>query len=190
LFGYRDGQLTQFTTLQGLASNSIYQLLEDRFHQLWISSPNSISSIPLAGLDSGAPMNNVQLAVTTYEMPYDANGAQMYGGRQPSGCISRDGSLWFPSNKGAVHIYPAPAARLSPPRLLLAAVAVDGQQMQAADFHTLSADASRLEIAFAPLSLRSQQDTRFRYRLEPFDRTWTYAGVNEVAAYTNLPAGR
>ncbi|MBB6143173.1 ligand-binding sensor domain-containing protein/signal transduction histidine kinase [Silvibacterium bohemicum] len=189
LFRYRSGRLTQFTTLDGLASNSIYQILEDRFRQLWISSPNSISSIPLASFDADSQGTAAQLAVTTYDMPYDAGGVQMYGGRQPSGCIGKDGSLWFPSNKGALHIYPEPAARFTPPQLLLSGIAVDGRQITAADFHSLSADAARLEIAFAPLSLRSQEDTRFRYRLEPFDRTWTYAGVNQVAAYTNLPPG-
>ena len=189
LFRYRSGELAHFTVAQGLASNSIFQLLEDRFDQLWISSPNIISSIPLAGFDAAPSEKIVQLAVTTYAMPYDADGAQMYGGRQPSGCVGKDGSLWFPSNKGAVHIIPGPAARLSAPKLLLTDVAVDGQEVAASAFHSLSADASRLEIAFAPLSLRSQKDTRFRYRLEPFDRAWTYAGTNRVATYTNLPAG-
>jgi ligand-binding sensor domain-containing protein/signal transduction histidine kinase len=190
LFRYRSGDLAHFTVTQGLASNSIFQLLEDRFGQLWVSSPNAISSIPLAGLDTGAQEKNVQLAVTTYAMPYDADGAQMYGGRQPSGCIGKDGSLWFPSNKGAVHILPEPASRLSAPKLLLTEVAVDGREVAASSFHSLSADAARLEIAFAPLSLRSQEDTRFRYRLEPFDRTWKYAGTNRVATYTNLPSGQ
>jgi ligand-binding sensor domain-containing protein/signal transduction histidine kinase len=190
LFRYRAGNLAHFTVTQGLASNSVFQLLEDRFDQLWISSPNTISSIPLAGLDTTPPEKSVQLAVTTYDMPYDADGAQMYGGRQPSGCVGKDGSLWFPSNKGAVHILPEPAARLNAPKLLLTEVAVDGQDVAASAFHSLSADASRLEIAFAPLSLLSQKDTRFRYRLEPFDRTWTYAGTNRVVTYTNLPAGR
>jgi signal transduction histidine kinase len=61
--------------------------------------------------------------------------------------------------------------------------------MATSRFHRLSADAARLQIAFTPLSLQSQDDIRFRYRLVPFDRTWTYAGSNRVATYTNLPAG-
>lgn len=189
MFRYRGSEVTQFTTVQGLASNSIYQLLEDRRGELWVSSPNTISSIPLSALDAEPPENELHLAVTSYQMPYDADGAQMYGGRQPSGCIGKDGGGWFPSSKGAVHIFPEPAARWGATKLLLTGVAVDGREITASTFHSLSADASRLEIAFAPLSLRSQEDTRFRYRLEPFDRTWTYAGNNRTATYTNLPAG-
>ena len=51
------------------------------------------------------------------------------------------------------------------------------------------ASLSRLEIGFAPLLLRAQDDVRFRYRLENFDHDWTYAGTSRVASYTNLPAG-
>ncbi len=193
IFRYRDGVLTRFTTAQGLASNSIYQLLEDRFHQLWVSSPNSISSIPLSALHSnvlsaGDP-ESAPLPVTIYRMPYDAENAHLYGGRQPSGCIGKDGSLWFPSDRGALHIFPEPAARLVAPPLLVTRVAVDGSEVDPARFHLLSADVSRLEFAFAPRSLRSQEETRFRYRLEPFDRAWTYAGAMRTATYTNLPAG-
>ncbi|WP_158615475.1 sensor histidine kinase [Acidipila sp. EB88] len=188
IFRYRDGALLQFTTAQGLVSNSIYQLLEDRFHQLWVSSPNSIFSIPLDALNAGTP-GNVQ-PVTIYSMPYDADDAQMYGGRQPSGCIGADGSLWFPSDRGAVHIVPEPAPRLQAPRLLVTRVAVDGSEVKPSDLHLLTADVSRLEIAFAPGSLQSQEETRFRYRLKPFDRNWTYAGSTRSATYTNLPAGR
>jgi ligand-binding sensor domain-containing protein/signal transduction histidine kinase len=190
LFRYRDGQVTQFTAAQGLASNSVYQLLEDRHGQLWMSGPNTISSIPLAALDTAAPANELHLAVTSYDMPYDADGAQMYGGRQPSGCVDRDGGVWFPSSKGAVYIFPEPAPQSPTPKLLLTGVAVDGREMPVSTFQSLSADASRLELSFAPLSLRSQKVTRFRYRLEPFDRDWTYAGSNRVATYTNLPSGQ
>ena len=190
LFRYRDGRLAQFTTAQGLVSNSIYQLLRDRRNQLWLSSPNTISSISLDALDAATPDGGLHLPVTTYDMPYDADGAQLYGGRQPSGCIGQNGEVWFPSNKGAVYIYPGPPPETGAPELQLTGVAVDGREIATSAFHTLSADASRLEIAFSPLSLRSQEDIRFRYLLAPFDRSWTYAGANRVATYTNLPAGR
>jgi ligand-binding sensor domain-containing protein/signal transduction histidine kinase len=190
LFRYRDHKLTQFTTVQGLASNSIYQLLTDRQGRLWMSSPNTISSMPLAELDKDELTPGLHFAVTIYNMPYDADGAQLYGGRQPSGCLGSDGSVWFPSNKGAVHVLYETAPQAKAPKLLVTSVDVDGRQLAPQSFHMLPADAARLDIGYAPLSLQSQDDIRFRYRLEPFDRKWIYAGTNRVAAYTNLPAGR
>lgn len=190
IFRYRNGALEHFTREQGLTSNSVYQLLEDRFDQLWISSPDSISSIPLAALDAAQPGDGVQLPVTTYGMPYDASGAQMYGGRQPAGCVDRDGGLWFPSSKGALHIVPEPAPRLDAPAVVLTEVTVDGRSMAAGALKSIRADTSRLEFSYSPLSLRAQGGAHFRYMLEPFDKQWTYAGSAREAAYTNLPAGR
>lgn len=189
LFRYADGKLTQFTTAQGLASNAIYQLLADHRGRFWISSPSTISSIPLKALDDVSLKPGMHLPVTIYNMPYDADNAQLYGGRKPSGCLGPDGGVWFPSNKGAVHVLYQPTPREKAPEILLTNVTVDGTQIAASHFHRLSADASRLVIAFTPLSLQSQDDIRFRYRLVPFDRGWTYAGSSHIATYTNLAAG-
>jgi nitrate/nitrite-specific signal transduction histidine kinase len=40
------------------------------------------------------------------------------------------------------------------------------------------------------LNLTSQLKSRFRYRLEGFDASWTDAGSERQAVYTNLPPGR
>lgn len=189
LFRDLHGKLTQFTTAQGLASNSIYQLLADHHGRFWMSSPNTISSIPIEVLDTASLTPGLHLPVTIYSMPYGADNAQLYGGRQPSGCLGPQGDVWFPSNKGAVRVIYMPLRRERAPQTLITGITIDGTPISASRFHRLSADASRLQITFAPLSLQSQSDIRFRYRLIPFDRTWTYAGSNHVATYTNLPAG-
>lgn len=189
LFRYSSGKLTQYTAAQGLASNNIYQILEDRQGNLWLSGPNTVSSFRLSRINAGSYQPTPFLGVTVYEMPYSADGAQMYGGRQPSGCLGSDGGVWFPSNKGAVHIMPTRRPTYAAPRLLIASAVSDGREVPFGPPLTLPADASRLEIAFAPLMLRPQEGIRFRYRLENFDPGWTYARTNREATYTNLPAG-
>jgi signal transduction histidine kinase len=48
-----------------------------------------------------------------------------------------------------------------------------------------------VEIAYEPVSLGSQEELRFRYRLDGYDRSWTYANAQQrLATYTNLPAGQ
>jgi ligand-binding sensor domain-containing protein/signal transduction histidine kinase len=186
LFRYQDGKITTFTTAQGLATNSIYQLLDDHHGSLWLSGPTTISSFPLPAQDPG----ETHLKVNVYELPYDSIPAQMYGGRQPAGCVARDGGLWFASSRGAVRVLPQPGPHVSPPRALLTGIKADGRELPLAASLVFPASLSRLEISFAPLLLRSQEDVRFRYRLEGFDQDWIYAGTNRVASYTNLPAGK
>lgn len=187
LFRYVQGRMIQYTTAQGLIGNSIYQLLEEG-GSLWMSGPNAISSLRLSQIREPASVG--QLAIESWELPYDAAGALLYGGRQPSGCIGADRSIWFPSSKGALRILPRPEVDVAPPRAILLSVAVDGRVMPPASQIVLPASAGRLEIGFTPLMLRSQQGLRFRYKLNGFDRTWNYAGVDRIASYTNLPAGQ
>ncbi len=190
LYRYSSGKLTQYTTAQGLISNSIYQLLEDRLGNLWISGPDTISSFRLSRLNDASFQRTSFLGVTTYNMPYGADGAQMYGGRQPSGCLGPDGGVWFPSNKGAVHIMPESPGAYPAPRILITSVVSDGRDLTLNSPVTLPADASRLEFTYAPLMLRPQEGIRFRYRLENFDPHWTYGSANREATYTNLPSGK
>jgi ligand-binding sensor domain-containing protein/signal transduction histidine kinase len=187
LFRYADGRITVYTTAQGLADNSIYQVLQDRLGVLWLSGPSSISSFPLPTQASDAA--NLHLEVNVYELPYGTMPAQMYGGRQPAGVVGVDGAIWFASNRGAVRVVPQPAARKTLPQVLLTGIQADGRELSLSPSLTFPASLSRLEVSFAPLLLRSQEDVRFRYRLEGFDQDWIDAGTNRVASYTNLPSG-
>jgi signal transduction histidine kinase/streptogramin lyase len=188
LFRYAEGKITAYTTAHGLANNSIYQLLADQRGSLWLSGPTTISSFPLPTQEQVA--SDTRLKVNVYDLPYDTIPAQMYGGRQPSGCVGRDGVIWFASNRGAVRVVPQPRVRVAPPRVLLTGINADGRELPLSSPLVFPASLSRLEITFAPLLLRSQEDVRFRYQLESFDHHWIDAGTSRVASYTNLPPGK
>jgi len=189
LFRYRDGHVVQFTTAQGLVSNSIYQILEDRQQRFWLSGPNTISSLDEQQLLQGSAAANEHLSVSLYAMPYGAEDAQMYGGRQPSGYLDPNGGVWFPTNKGAAHVVLETHSIPSPPRIAIDNVALDGRDLPLSGTIDVPSHMTRLEFSFAPISLRSQAGIRYRYKLENFDKEWLFAGTNLTASYTNLPAG-
>jgi len=189
LFRYQDGQIAHFTTAQGLVSNSIYQILEDPHRRFWLSGPNTISSMDERQLHK-VPISADHLSVSLYTMPYGAEDAQMYGGRQPSGYLAQDGSVWFPSSKGPTHIVLDRPSAPSLPRISLQSVTLDGRSLPFAGTVELPARMTRLEFGYAPLSLQPQGGIRYQYRLKGFDKEWVYAGTNLTASYTNLPAGR
>jgi signal transduction histidine kinase/ligand-binding sensor domain-containing protein len=189
LFRYRDGQMVQFTTLQGLVSNSIYQILQDPQRRFWLSGPSTISSLDEQQLLQASASANEHLSVSVYAMPYGAEDAQMYGGRQPSGYLDPDAGVWFPSNKGAAHVVLETHSIPSPPRIAIESVALDGRNLPLTSAIQVPSHMTRLEFNFAPLSLRSQTGIRYQYKLENFDKDWLFAGTNLTASYTNLPAG-
>ena len=190
IFRYEGGTPVQLTTAQGLPSNSIYQLLEDRRGNLWMTGPNTIASVRESGFGEGSPTGSEPLNTTIYEMPFGAEGAQLYGGRQPSGFLAPDDTLWFPTNRGAAHVSAASPLAGPGPRAYQQDIREDGQTVRASGGGIdVPARINRLSFSFSALFLRAQTGLRFWYRLENFDTGWTLAGGNREATYTNLPAG-
>ncbi len=104
LYRWKANRLAHYTTAQGLASNSIYQIVEDRKGGMWLSGPNGISLLRREELDEAADDPSRHLSLTLYAVSDEVETTQIYGGRQPSGCVDADDSVWFPSNKGPIHI--------------------------------------------------------------------------------------
>ena len=187
LFRHGPADLEHMTTAQGLASDSVYQMVEGPGQRMWLSGPNGLSSFSLLTRDPGPEGH---LGVTVYDLPDGNSGTQMYGGRQPAGVVDANGAVWFPSTRGAVEAtspHPAPE-RL--PGVEIEAVIADGQALNpAVNRFALKPSLVRLAISFTPVSIRPQGGIRFRYRLEGFDPGWVDAGSARTALYTSLPSG-
>ena len=186
LFRWKEGHLDQYTVDQGLPSNSLYQLLQTADGTFWITGPNAIASALEADMDSAWDPGK-RLSVTVYSMPYGAEDAQLYGGREPAGYIAPDSSLWFPTNQGVAHVIPRETAITGPPpRVVLNSVEEDGRVFTPPNQLTVPAGVSRLTFDFSAVYLRPQAQLHFRYMLEGFDHAWINSVSSEKATYTNL----
>jgi signal transduction histidine kinase/ligand-binding sensor domain-containing protein len=191
LFRYKDDRIEQVTTAQGLPSNSIYQLLQDRRGAFWMTGPDTIASIGEQQMDMGTPSPEQPLSVAVYTMPFGADGAQMYGGRQPAGFLAPDDTLWFPTSKGAAYIKTTlTPSRGEGPRAAVTQLDEDGRAVALENGMKVPAGITRLSLGFGAVFLRSQTGIRFRYRLEPLERAWNTTATHDTATYTNLSAGR
>jgi len=190
LYRWKQNKLTHFTTDQGLASNSIYQILEDKSGSFWMSGPNGISLLNRHELDLAAENPAQHLSLALYGISNEVETTQIYGGRQPSGCLGTQGDVWFPSNKGPIHILRNVVEPSPLPPVVVNEVVVDGRNVNTDGPIVMTPGSGRLEVSFAPILLHSQDGVRFRYRLEGFDKNWSAASSRRVASYTNLPAGK
>jgi ligand-binding sensor domain-containing protein/signal transduction histidine kinase len=189
LFRWRDRELTSFGSQQGLASGSIYQILEDSRGTLWMSGPNGISSLSRRDLDKLADHPEFRPAVTFYGLSDGVEATLMHGGTQPAGALTSSGELWFPSNRGPVRVLPDQTRPGDLPRVMIGQVFVDGREMLGSGGLVVPPGDGKLQIDYSAIRLRSQERIRFRYMLEGFDREWVEAWSSRVAYYTNLPAG-
>jgi ligand-binding sensor domain-containing protein/signal transduction histidine kinase len=190
LFQSRAGRIAQITTEQGLPTNSIYQLLEDHRGLIWMTGPNTIASVSREQMDGALPTTDAPASVTTYAMPFGAEDAQLYGGREPAGYVAPDDSVWFPTTRGVAHVVETGGEQPGlPPRVVLRGLEEDGRPVWPGDGISVAAGVTRLNFEFAAIDLRSRTDLRFRYRLEGLDHDWIAAGPSETATYTNLKPG-
>lgn len=189
LYGYMAGKVIHLTTSDGLATNAISQILQDIKGNVWLSGPNSVSRLDVKDLDSFARGALSHIHLNLYLNSYDMESASLYNGMQANGVITPDGDVWFPSNKGAVHIsVDQIVPQISSP-VVIDQVVADGQQVPFGQTVMLRPGNGRLEISYGAIRLRSQQGLRYRYKMEDFE-PWNEAFSRQTAYYTQLPPGK
>jgi ligand-binding sensor domain-containing protein/signal transduction histidine kinase len=192
LYRWKLGELAHFTTSNGLVSNHIYQLVEDRTSQFWMSGPEGVSVVRRSELEDTARHPAHRLAVKLFGHSQGIEMTQLYGGTQPSGILADDG-VWFPSSQGPVHISPVSGPASDPPPIVIDKVLADGQehdQDRSGEITMVLRPGNRkIQFNYVAVSLGSPEDIRFRYKLEGFDRTWIDSDGTHQVYYTNLLPG-
>lgn len=190
LWSYEEKRLRQYTTAEGLPSDKVHFITDDRRGNLWLSGPAGIASFARSDLLDLPRDGTRQLAVRLYTTAEGLRTNQMNGGVQPAGVLRANGELWFPSTKGAVRVVPETPERSAAPPVVIERILVDDRPVGIAPELRLPPGDGKLEVQYSAIRLRSPERIRFRYRMEGFDDDWTAAGQRRVAYYTNLPPGR
>jgi PAS domain S-box-containing protein len=187
----RDGRARRITGTDGLGSSTFYQVIEDGRGGLWFTGNAGIRVASLKHLDAFAEGRAASVSVRVLGIEDGLKTLECNGGVQPAGCLARNGSLWFPTARGAVEVNPE---RLSDRKALFPArierVLVNGRHTAPGAAMTLPRGEGALEFGFSVPSLLNPRQIQVQYLLEGFDREWVDAGPRRAAYYTNVPAGR
>jgi diguanylate cyclase (GGDEF)-like protein len=178
----------------GLADNSIRQVIEDRGGDLWICSSTGIARLGRQSIDD-LEAGRVAAAIRASYGPEDgiAEGV-CYGFAHPGVGRTADGHLWFATSHGLVEVRPERMAEApplgAPPQLDEAAI--DGRLLALAlpaTPLTVPAGAQRLELRPSLPLFAGRARMAMRCRLADFDREWIDPCGERRAHYTNLPPG-
>jgi signal transduction histidine kinase len=182
-----------------LADNTICHITEDSQRRLWFSSPHGIFYVEKEALLSFAHGETKSFSCTSYDQSDGMPSSACTCAFQPSGCITKDGRLLFPTLKGVVVVRPDTAdANALPPPVVMEDVLVDGQgQIPKPPAHGKLEPATvivppgkgRLEIHYTALSFSAPEKVRFKYRMEGLDSDWIDGGTKRVADYSYLAHG-
>jgi signal transduction histidine kinase/ligand-binding sensor domain-containing protein len=184
------GRSTVFGVREGLASNGISALLEDRRGRLWMSTDRGISSFD----PSTRAFRNFS---TADGLP----GPDMSGW---GACLrSKSDQMFFAGFSGATFFFPdavsetgyAPQTVITEFRLFRSAPAHTKQSAPNLVISYTSKiiiphNQNMFSLTFAALAYSNPRANRYRYMLEGLDNSWSEVGSDgRTVTYTSLPAG-
>ncbi|MEX2116121.1 MAG: triple tyrosine motif-containing protein, partial [Bacteroidota bacterium] len=116
--------------------------------------------------------------------------SEVGGGGNPRVWRTKDGLLWFSSERGLVRIDPATLRKNSvPPDVVIERVTVDNNPVRADTLVVVNPGNTKVEFEYTGISFSAPERVRFQHRLVGFEEEWEDVGVKRFVQYTNLPPG-
>ena len=174
------GHFDNYGMRHGLASGTVYGMVEDRDNKLWLSTASGISEFDPA---------------TKVFFNYDKNNGIHISEFTPgSAMVTSDNEVFFGGNNGFISFYPhqiklnsyVPSVYIT--KLLinnqpLDDVFISGKALQ------LDYKQSNITIEFSALNYIYPGQNKYSYKLEGFDKGWNDVGNRRTAYYTNIQPG-
>jgi ligand-binding sensor domain-containing protein len=187
---YKDGRFTGISRQDGLYDNLVYEILEDDLGFLWMSCNRGLFRARKADLDAFADGARDAVVCHTYGKAEGMKSTECNGSTQPAGYRHSNGSLWFPTLRGAVVVDPRRIRERSiPPPVVVEELLADGKTVALNQKVKLPPGTRNIEVRYTGLSYTTPDKLQFRYRLQGYEETWTDVGNRRAAYYTNLPPG-
>jgi len=184
-FNTRSNKFKAYTTDNGLSSNSVLNILEDKSGMLWLSTFN--------GLTRFDPLNN---KIKNY---YEADGLQSNQFNYNAALSSTTGKLLFGGIKGFTAFHPdSLKGTVLMPKLLVSEIKINNKIYEDKSNRTavndlkyivLPYDKTMLSIDFLALDYAAKENIEYAYFLEGWDQDWNYVGKARMANYSRLEEG-
>ncbi|HEY4206092.1 MAG TPA: two-component regulator propeller domain-containing protein, partial [Puia sp.] len=176
LFDRGSGHYKQFTTSDGLPSNTILRILEDKAGNLWLSTYNGLSKFD----PNTYTCNNFSQSDGLQSSQFSFNGS----------LALRSGEFVFGGINGFNIFYPD---SVTVPRdnsaVFLTGIKVDNKPLSMVKHLTLPFDRSSLSLDFVALDYTAADKIKYAYKLQGWDKTWNYVDKGRTASYSRLQEG-
>jgi len=185
-YNYKDKTLEKFTTQSGLPSNFVNSIIcHGNF--LWLGTENGLCRFNLK-----------DKTVLTFSSIFALSGISY---NQHSNFILKNGQLACGTNNGAVFFEPNSLNEIpSKGKIFFQDLIISGRSIREIPTFGLNSPVDSLQeiklkysqntISIELLPICSASGTKFSWKLEGFDKTWTTPSENRILNYTNIPSGK
>jgi signal transduction histidine kinase/ligand-binding sensor domain-containing protein len=206
-FDPKTERFTSFTEKDGLPSNVVYGILEDEAGSealsgnLWISTNKGLSKLSMRRVDGS---DSTAATIRNYDVTDGLQSNQFYFS---AFCKGRSGKMYFGGVNGLNIFYPdrikdnphVPPVVITDFQIFNQSVPLDAAGTKR-DFSlpkhitetgaiVISYEASVFSFEFAALDYTHPAKNQYAYKMEGFDKDWTYSGNRRFVTYTHLDPG-
>lgn len=178
----QDYRFKHFDTKDGMKSQTVYAMVQDRFNDIWLSSNQGISRY------SAKSKNFKHFDLSHGLVDLDYNHGAIFE--------SEKGQIYFGAGKGVSSVQPySNQNEVKAPRVRLTNIFKLNEAMtfskSLSNLETLELDHTDQLVSFEYVGLNytNPSSTKYKYRLLGFDNEWLDAGISRRVSYSNLPAG-
>jgi signal transduction histidine kinase/ligand-binding sensor domain-containing protein/ActR/RegA family two-component response regulator len=190
LYRYNNGKFTHYSTANGLFDDNVFQIVDDGQGSLWMTCNRGVFRVGKQVLVDLAEGRVSAITSTSFGADDGMRAAECNGNGQPAGIRTQDGTLWFPTIKGAVSVHPDKLVlNAREPPVVIERLMADRRLVAIGSDVRVPPGDGELEFHYTALSFVAPGGVRFKYRLRGFDREWVDAGTRRQARYTNIPPG-
>lgn len=192
-----EDKITTFTTGQGLYSNIIYQLFQDRGGYFWMSSDKGIFKVVKKELDdlaakTGGTGGIEKVSFAGYGPGDGMKSRECSRWGQHSSIQSSDGKLYFGTPKGISIIDPQNIKiNKIAPSVVIDKIVLNNKEIEFQKEKVLFRGFDYIQFFFSASTLISPQRVTFEYKLEHKDSQWKAVKANQIkmAHYNALEPG-
>lgn len=195
-----ENKIATFTTAEGLYSNIIYQVFEDRSGYLWMSSDKGIFKVVKKELDdlaaktgeTGGTGGTTTIDHSAYGPGDGMKSRECSRWGQHSSIQTGDGKLLFGTPKGISIIDPQNIKiNTVAPSVVIDKIVLNNREIEFQETKVLFRGFDYIQFFFSASTLISPQRVTFEYKLENKDTEWRRVKANQIkmAHYSALERG-
>ena len=168
---------TRYTTENGLSSDVILSLTQDKPGRIYIGNGSGVD----------------RLDVTTGQVKRYTSADGLAPGEVYTAFRDHNGALWFGTSGGLSRLLSPPARPLAAPPIVITSLRVGGVQQPASELGETEisglryqANQNDIEVRFAGLEFAPGETLRYQYMLEGADSEWSPPSLERSVNYANL----
>lgn len=188
LIRFRAGQFSSLRSGTRFPPTDLTAVMRDGNGSLWVGTSTGIIRVAAQEFDAALADPRHVVRYRLFDRSDGLAGLPLASYSNQRVAQMNDGRLLFVTARGLTLIDPRILSDPKDPApIKVDYVTVDDQTIKPRQSERLPAGSARLEIAYTESNLTNPLRTRFRHKLDGFDRDWVDAGSRRQAFYTNLP---